>query len=129
MSKARLIITAVVLEGRSQADVARTYGVSTWLICHRPADLTAQADDGTADAKIAAGLLSDIQTRIVFRQPADQVPIAAELLGLTERETRWIGQLVKGRALWRLQHRGAVVHNVLTATELAQFDTDTAMIA
>jgi len=109
--------------------LARTYGVSTWLICHRPADLTAQSDDGTADAKIAAGLLSDIQTRIVFRQPADQVPIAAELLGLTERETRWIGQLVKGRALWRLQHRGAVVHNVLTATELAQFDTDTAMTA
>lgn len=28
MSKARLIITAVVLEGRSQADVARSYGVS-----------------------------------------------------------------------------------------------------
>lgn len=28
MSKARLIITAVVLEGRSQADVARDYGVS-----------------------------------------------------------------------------------------------------
>jgi len=28
MSKARLVITAVVLEGRSQAEVARTYGVS-----------------------------------------------------------------------------------------------------
>ena len=28
MSKARLVITAVVLEGRSQADVARAYGVS-----------------------------------------------------------------------------------------------------
>lgn len=28
MSKARLIITAVVVEGRSQADVARSYGVS-----------------------------------------------------------------------------------------------------
>ena len=28
MSKARLIITSVVLEGRSQADVARSYGVS-----------------------------------------------------------------------------------------------------
>ena len=107
--------------------LARTYGVSTWLICHRPADLTAQSDDGTADAKIAAGLLSDIQTRIVFREPADQVPIASELLALTERETRWIAQLVKGRALWRLQHRGAVVHNVLTANELAMFDTDTAM--
>jgi transposase len=28
MSKARLVITAVVLEGRTQAEVARTYGVS-----------------------------------------------------------------------------------------------------
>ena len=28
MSKTRLVITAVVLEGRSQAEVARTYGVS-----------------------------------------------------------------------------------------------------
>ena len=28
MSKARLVITAVVLEGRSQAEVARSYGVS-----------------------------------------------------------------------------------------------------
>ena len=28
MSKARLVITAVVLEGRSQSEVARAYGVS-----------------------------------------------------------------------------------------------------
>lgn len=32
MSKARLVITAVVVEGRSQADVARAYGVSpSWV--------------------------------------------------------------------------------------------------
>ena len=74
--------------------LARTYGVSTMLVCHRPADLTAQSDDGTADAKIAAGLLSDIQTRVIFRQPLDQVPIARELFGLTEREAAWVGQLV-----------------------------------
>jgi type IV secretory pathway VirB4 component len=107
--------------------LARTYGVSTWLICHRPADLTAQSDDGTADAKIAAGLLSDIQTRIVFRQPPDQVDVAADLFALTDRETAWVGQLVRGRALWRLQRRGAVVQTVLTATEQALFDTDQKM--
>jgi transposase len=28
MSKARLVITAVILEGRTQAEVAKTYGVS-----------------------------------------------------------------------------------------------------
>jgi type IV secretory pathway VirB4 component len=107
--------------------LARTYGVSTWLICHRPADLTAQTDDGTADAKIAAGLLSDIQTRIVFRQPPDQISVARDLFALTDRETAWIGQLVRGRALWRLQSRGAVVHTVLTATETALVDTDQSM--
>ena len=32
MSKARLVITAVVLEGRSPSEVARTYGVArSWV--------------------------------------------------------------------------------------------------
>ena len=32
MSKARLVITAVVIEGRKQAEVARTYGISeSWV--------------------------------------------------------------------------------------------------
>jgi type IV secretory pathway VirB4 component len=124
---------AAVLHGarhfQSSLKLARTYGVSTWLLCHRPSDLTAQADDGTADAKIAAGLLSDIQTRILLRQPSDQLAIAADLFALTERETALVGQLVRGRALWRLQHRGAVVQGVLTARERQLFDTDAAMAA
>ena len=122
---------AAVLHGarhfQSSLKLARTYGVSTWLLCHRPSDLTAQADDGTADAKIAAGLLSDIQTRVLLRQPSDQLTIAADLFGLTERETALVGQLVRGRALWRLQTRGAVVQQVLTPRERALFDTDAAM--
>jgi type IV secretory pathway VirB4 component len=107
--------------------LARTYGVSTILVCHRPADLTAQADDGTADAKIAAGLLSDIQTRVIFRQPVDQLPIARELFGLTQRESAWVGQLVRGRALWRMQNRGLIAQTVLTRAEMDEFDTDQAM--
>lgn len=124
---------AAVLHGarhfQSSLKLARTYGVSTWLLCHRPSDLTAQADDGTADAKIAAGLLSDIQTRVLLRQPSDQLAMAADLFALTERETALVGQLVRGRALWRLQHRGAVVQGVLTARERQLFDTDAAMAA
>ena len=49
--------------------LSRAYGVATVLVCHRPSDLTAQLDDGTASAKIAAGLLSEIQTRVLLRQP------------------------------------------------------------
>ena len=107
--------------------LARTYGVSTWLVCHRPADLTAQSDDGTSIAKISAGLMSDIQTRIIFRQPPDQVAVAAEMFALSERERVWIGQLVRGRALWRLQRRGAVCQTVLTKRELLTGFTDGSM--
>lgn len=107
--------------------LSRTFGVSTWLVCHRPADLSAQADDGTAIAKISSGLLSDIQTRIILRQPPDQVDVAAELFALSERERDWIRHLARGRALWRLQSRGAVVQTVLTDTEKRLCDTDAAM--
>lgn len=107
--------------------LSRTYGVSTWLVCHRPADLSAQTDDGTAIAKISSGLLSDIQTRIILRQPPDQVPVAAELFSLSERERGWIGHLARGRALWRLPSHGAVVQTVLTEAEKQLCDTDTAM--
>jgi type IV secretory pathway VirB4 component len=107
--------------------LARTYGVSTWLVCHRPADLTAQSDDGTSIAKISAGLMSDIQTSIIFRQPPDQVAVAAEMFALSERERLWIGQLVRGRSLWRLQRRGAVCQTVLTQRELLAGFTDGSM--
>jgi type IV secretory pathway VirB4 component len=107
--------------------LSRTYGVSTWLVCHRPADLSAQSDDGTAIAKISAGLLSDIQTRIILRQPPDQVDIAADMFALSERERVWLGRLPRGRALWRLQRRGALVQTILTRREAGLADTDAAM--
>ena len=107
--------------------LSRAYGVATAIICHRPADLTAQADDGTAAAKIAAGLLSDIQTRVLLRQPPEQVAVAAEMFDLTERQRGWLGQLVQGRAIWQLGARTAVVQTVLTDDERRLFDTDCAM--
>ena len=114
---------------QSSLKLARAYGASTWLVCHRPSDLTAQADDGTASAKIAAGLLADAQTRIVLRQAPDQIPAAAQLLGLGAREADVIGRLVRGRALWRIQDHAAVVQLVLTRQELEMFGTDAAMAA
>jgi hypothetical protein len=102
--------------------------VATVLVCHRPSDLTAQADDGTAAAKIAAGLLSDIQTRVLLRQPPEQIAAAAELFDLTERERQWLGQLVPGRAIWRIGARSAVVQTILAGNEHALFNTDQAMV-
>jgi type IV secretory pathway VirB4 component len=112
---------------QSSLKLARTHGVATILVVHKPADLVAQTDDGTTQAKIAAGLLADIQTRVLLRQPPDQIEPASRLFELTERERHWLGHLVRGRAVWRIKDRSAVVQNILTRGELALFDTDTAM--
>jgi len=110
--------------------LGRTYGVANLCITHRASDLTAQADDGSATSKIAAGLLADSATKIVLRQAPDQVPAAVAHFGLTEPEARIIGALTRGRALWRIGGRTALVHHLLTHREAVDLcDTDQSMRA
>ncbi len=109
--------------------LGRTYGVANLCIAHRPSDLAAQADDGSATAKIAAGLLADAATTIVLRQAPDQLDLAARSFGLTEPERAIVGQLARGRALWKVGGRTAVVHHLLSAAESALCDTDARMVA
>ena len=112
---------------QSSLKLARAHGVATVLVVHRPADLVAQSDDGSAASKIAAGLMSDIQTRVLLRQPTERIDEAAELFDLSERERVWLGQLPQGRAIWRVGSRSAVVQNVLSPGEELLFDTDAEM--
>ena len=72
------------------------------LVCHRPRDLAGQNDDGTAASKIAAGLLADIETRVLLRQPAEEVPAMAELFDLSDREQQMLSVLPTGRAIWKI---------------------------
>src|SRR5207245_6506792 len=82
--------------------LGRSYGVANVAIVHRLSDLRAQADDGTATAKVSMGLLADTQTRILFRQASDQIQDARELLGLTETEAQVLSRLCRGRAVWKI---------------------------
>jgi len=107
--------------------LSRAYGVANLAIVHRLSDLRAQADDGTATAKVAVGLLADTQTRIVFRQSADQTDDARTLLGLTRTETDLLGRLARGRALWKVAGRSAVVAHHIAPSEMDFCDTDTRM--
>ena len=109
---------------QSSLKLSRTHGVATVLAMHKPSDLSAQADDGTAASKIAAGLLPDIQTRVLLRHPTERDDTTATIFALSEPEREWIHQLPRGRAIWRVGDRAAVVHNVLTPTERVLFDTD-----
>jgi len=109
--------------------LGRSYGVANVAIVHRLSDLRAQADDGTATAKVAAGLLADTQTRVLFRQASDQIPDAKTLLGLTATEAQVLGKLCRGRAIWKVGDHTAVVQHAIGPGEIAFCDSDARMAA
>lgn len=109
--------------------LGRSYGVANLAVVHRLSDLRAQADDGTATAKVSMGLLADTQTRVLFRQASDQVGDARALLGLTDTESLVLGRLCRGRALWKVGGRTAVVQHFVGRREFAFCDTDARMAA
>ncbi len=109
--------------------LGRSYGVANVAVVHRLSDLRAQADDGTATAKVSMGLLADTQTRILFRQSSDQVADARSLLGLTATEASLLSRLCRGRALWKVGGHTAMVQHVVGRREQAFCDTDARMAA
>ena len=109
--------------------LGRSYGVANVAIVHRLSDLRAQADDGTATAKVSMGLLADTQTRVLFRQATDQVADARALLGLTTTEAQVLPRLCRGRAIWKVGSRTAVVQHAIGSAERVFCDTDARMVA
>jgi hypothetical protein len=107
--------------------LGRTYGTANLCIAHRVSDLVAQADDGSATSKIAAGLLADSATKVILRQAPDQVAAAVDHVGLTDPEARVISQLSRGRALWKVGAHTTLVRHVIAPSESAFCDTDQKM--
>lgn len=107
--------------------LGRTYGTSNICVTHRPSDLAAQADDGSATAKIAAGLLADSATKVILRQAPDQLELARSAFGLSEAETEIVRQLVRGRAIWKIAGQTALVDLLMSPLEAVLCDTDARM--
>ena len=114
---------------QARLKLCRMYGIWNILVTHRLSDLRSQCDDGTAASKVAAGLVGDIQTKVVFRQATEELDEAAKLLRLNDKMLELLPQLTKGRALWMVAGRNAVVHHVLADHEAVLTDTDAAMRA
>ena len=104
--------------------LGRAHGVANICIAHRVSDLAAQADDGTATAKIAGGLLADAATKVFLRQAPDELANARTAAGLNDAQAELVSHLIRGRALWRHGDNVALVHHIITPAELAAFDTD-----
>lgn len=108
--------------------LARRHGVQLLTVVHRLSDLKAQADDTTATARQAQGLLADADTRVVHYQSPGERAEAAKLLGLPEPAARCVGELPAHRALWLVGRHPAVVDHLLTpGVDEALVDTDQEM--
>jgi hypothetical protein len=111
----------------AQWRLSRAWGLANVLAVHQLADFDAVGDHGSEARARAKSLLSLTATRVVYRQPADQLTHTAAAMGLNPTETGLLPSLVRGRGLWRIGTRGFLADHMLTDRELAMFDTDTRM--
>ncbi|GAA2229872.1 ATP-binding protein [Herbiconiux moechotypicola] len=107
----------------AQWRLARHFGIANLLIFHKLSDLDNVGDQGSAMRALASSLLANAETRIVYRQGADQLGSTALALGLTGTEQRLLPSLGTGQGLWRIKDRSFVVQHQLHPAELAAFDT------
>ncbi|MBV8527516.1 MAG: ATP-binding protein, partial [Candidatus Dormibacteraeota bacterium] len=114
---------------QSSWKLARSYGVQNIAILHRLSDLAAAGGADTEEVRLAQGLLSDSETRVIYSQPPGEVEKARELLGLTDTEAELITRLPRGVALWKVGQRSFLVEHRLGAHEHALVDTDARMSA
>lgn len=103
--------------------LARHYGIANMLIFHKLTDLDNVGDSGTAMRALASSLLANAETRIIYRQEADQLGATAAALGLTSTEQGLLPTLGTGQGLWRIKDRSFVCQHQLHPAELSLFDT------
>ncbi len=103
--------------------LARHYGIANMLVFHKLSDLNTVGDSGSAMRALAASLLANAETRVVYRQESDQLGSTATALGLTGTEQSLLPTLGTGQGLWRIKHRSFVVQHQLHPAELELFDT------
>ena len=108
----------------AQWRLARHLGIANMLIFHKLTDLDNVGDQGTAMRGLASSLLANAETRIIYRQEADQLGTTAKTLGLTGTERNLLPGLGLGQGLWRIKERSFVVQHQLHPNELAAFDTN-----
>jgi hypothetical protein len=107
--------------------LSRAFGVANLIVVHRLSDLRAAGADGSAQQKLAEGLLSDAETRVVFGQSPSEADSSAKVLGLSSTERDLLTHLPRGVALWKVGERSFLVEHALGADEAELVDTDGAM--
>lgn len=98
---------------QSSYKLARAYGIANIMVIHRLTDFHAAGADGTRAQLLAKGLLADTGTRIIYRQPEDELPLLRSSFRLTSQQSHQVITAGDGEALWNVgQHSYAVRHDL-----------------
>ena len=112
---------------RAMFKLSRQYGLSNIIVVHRMSDLEAAGGAGSEATRIAQGLLSDTETRVVYAQSDGEIADTARLLGLTDTEADVLNQLGRGVALWKVRQSTFIVDHRIGTREWDLIDTDHSM--
>jgi type IV secretory pathway VirB4 component len=107
--------------------LARSVGVANIAVVHRLSDLRAAGPAGSAQERLAEGLLADAETQVLFGQSPAEADATGHLLHLSDRERELLAGLPRGVALWRVGSRSFLVEHGVGPLERALVDTDAAM--
>jgi type IV secretory pathway VirB4 component len=107
--------------------LSRARGLQNIAVMHRFSDLAATGGQGSQQERVARGLLSDTETKVVYAQPHGEIAATRDLLGLTDTEAALLPQLERGIALWKVGERSFLVWHRLGRTERELVDTDSRM--
>ncbi|MBA3743179.1 MAG: ATP-binding protein [Sporichthya sp.] len=118
---------ALLRRMQAQWKLSRAHGIANLLVLHRLSDLDAVGAGGSETRALAAGLLADCSTRVIYRQESDQLAGIEAALGLTDTERALLPVLPRGCGLWKLPGSSYVAKHRLHAAEAAVYDTDMAM--
>lgn len=124
---AALRFVAVTRWLQSTAKLARSHGVQLVVVAHRLSDFSAQGDAGSETVRQAVGLISDVETRVLYGQADTERVLLRDMLALPEAEVSLLCALAPHRALWKVGRSTAVVAHVLSDREYRICDTDAAM--
>jgi type IV secretory pathway VirB4 component len=112
---------------QSSFKLSRAYGLQNIAVLHRFSDLAATGAAGSQTERVARGLLSDAETRVVLGQSAGEVAATKDLLGLTDTEAELLPSLDRGVALWKVAQRSFLVEHRIGRAEATLVDTDSRM--
>jgi hypothetical protein len=112
---------------QSSAKLCRSLGIQTIVVAHRLTDFGAVGSAGSREARILEGLIADSDSKVLFAQAPDEVPLAREKIGLSATEGELVTTLRRGEALWVVGSYSGLARLRLSEIERGFSDTDARM--